>query len=105
MLQLARGLFSMFKLLILLCKSLEFFISELLNVPYNLQNNKLTKFLVRLNKIESTIDFTFELENDNILSFLDILLINNNNKLELKVHHKSIYKMSIYIFTHMVTPK
>ena len=36
-----------------------------------------------------TLTFTDELENNNTLPFLDILLINNNNKLEFKVHHKS----------------
>ena len=54
----------------------------------------------RLNNIEPII-----LENNNNLSFLDILLINNNNKLEFKVHHKSTYKNDHMHFTHVITPK
>ena len=43
------------------------------------QNNDL-KITVRLNNIEPTIDFTNELESNNLL-FLEFLLINNNNRL------------------------
>ena len=43
----------------------------------------------KLNKIESNIDFTFKLKTDNNLSFLNILFINRNQKLEFKVYHKS----------------
>ena len=38
------------------------------------------------------IDFTYEQENNNTVAFLDILLINNNNKLEFKVYYKSSNK-------------
>ena len=44
-----------------------------------------------LKNTELTIDFTYELENNN-LTFWDILLINRKNKLESKVYHKSTYK-------------
>ena len=38
--------------------------------------------------MEGSINFTYELEKNNSLPFLDILLINNNNELEFKVYHK-----------------
>ena len=53
------------------------------------QNIDLTKSTDKLN---NTINFTYELENNNTLPFMDILQMNNNNKLELKVHHKSTNK-------------
>ena len=40
------------------------------------QNYDLAKIADRLNNTEPTIDFTFELENNNISPFLDNLLIN-----------------------------
>ena len=55
---------------------------------------------IRLNKIE-LLDFIYKLETNNTLPFLDILLIYNNNKLELKVHHKSNYRNNwIYFYSH-----
>ena len=45
-----------------------------------------------VNNIEPTIGFTYELENNNTLPFLDILLINYKNELEFKLHHKSTHK-------------
>ena len=47
------------------------------------RNNNVTK----ITNIEPTIDFTYELENNNI-PFLDILLISKEKK-EFKVHHKT----------------
>ena len=47
-----------------------------------------TKIMDRLNKIEPIIDFTYKLEANNVLHFLDILQINNDNKLEFKIHYK-----------------
>ena len=67
------------------------------------RNNDETKITDRLNHIEAPIDFTYELENENILLFSDILLMNNNNKLEFKVHHKSTNKneqIHIYSYHH-----
>ena len=58
----------------------------------------LKKIMDRLNNIELTIDFTYKLKNNNTLPFLDILLINNYNELEFKVHHNSTNKNSSYTF-------
>ena len=41
----------------------------------------------KLNHVEPIINFTYELEKNNSLLFLDILLINSNNKLKFKVYH------------------
>ena len=62
------------------------------------RNYYLTKFTDRLNNIEPPLDFTYESENNKILSLLDILLINNNNKLEFKIHHKSSNKNDLTNF-------
>ena len=56
------------------------------------RTNDFAKITDRLNNIEPTIDFTYELENNNNnLSFLNILLINNNNKLTICYHFWTIY--------------
>ena len=55
------------------------------------RNNDLTKSAYILNKIEPTIDYPYELDNNTTLTFLNILLM-NNNKLKFKVHHKSTNK-------------
>ena len=54
----------------------------------------------RLNNIESSIDFNYELETNNPSYFLDILLI--NNKLDdLKVHHEFTNKNDhIHLYSH-----
>ena len=44
---------------------------------------------IKLNNIEPTIKPTHEFEKDNSLPFLDIQLINKNDELELKLHHKT----------------
>ena len=44
--------------------------------------------LSKLNQVEPSVNFKYELEKNNLLPFLDILLINNNKKLEFKVYHK-----------------
>ena len=55
------------------------------------------KIMDKLNKIEPTRSFTYELETNN-LTFWNILLM-NNNKIEFKIHLKSTNKnehMSFY---------
>ena len=42
-----------------------------------------------LSKIKPNIDFIYEPENNNILSFLDIFLQINNNKQKFEVHYRS----------------
>ena len=45
--------------------------------------------LVRLNSFHKNIQFTYELENQNKLPFLDVLLIRRGNKIETTVYRKS----------------
>ena len=52
--------------------------------------------------MEPTIDIIYEQENNNTLLFMDILQINNNDKLEFKVYRNSTNKNEIYIFTHII---
>ena len=62
----------------------------LLIYPQDLDLHSIT---VRLNNEElSTIKFTYELESNNKLTFLDIILIRNVNKLKFKVYRKSTCK-------------
>ena len=56
------------------------------------QDNDLAKITDRLNNIEPTIDFTYEQETTSTFPFLDIFLINDNNKFQFKVDHKSTNK-------------
>ena len=67
--------------------------------------NDLRKIKIKLNKIELTIDFTYKLETNNTFPFLDISLIDNNNKLEFKVHHKATNKNyhipSIFLYMYI----
>ncbi len=58
--------------------------------------HSITSIILKLNKVEPSIIFTYELEKDNSLPFLDILIKNDDNKLEFKVHHK-ITKKNDYI--------
>ena len=60
-----------------------YYIDDILLI--NLQNNDFTKITDRLNKMEPTIDFNYKLETNNTLTFLDILMI-NNNKLEFNTY-------------------
>ena len=45
--------------------------------------------LARLNSFHKNIQFTYELENQNKLPFLDVLLIRRGNKIETTVYRKS----------------
>ena len=55
----------------------------------------------RLNNVESFIKFTYELEYNSTLPFLDILLIRNINKLEFQVYHKPTCKNDhIHFYSH-----
>ena len=55
----------------------------------------------RLNNVEPSIKFTYELESNNTLPFLDILLIRNINKLKYKVYHKPTFKNDhIQFYSH-----
>ena len=56
-------------------------------------------------QIEPTIDFTYELNTNSTLFFLDILLISNNNKLEFKVHYTSTNENDLYIYIHKYLSK
>ena len=49
------------------------------NIPQIVQN---------LNQVEPSINFTYKLEKNNSLLFLDILQIKNNNKFKFRVYYK-----------------
>ena len=87
---------SPFKYIILINSNYLRFIDDILLI-YSEEHN-LIKITDRLNKIEPTIKFTHELETNNYLSFLDILLIRNNDKLEFKVYHTPTCKNDHLIF-------
>ena len=53
------------------------------------RNNDFIRITDRLNNIEPSYDLTYELKT-NIIHFLVILLTDNNNRLEFKVHNKFI---------------
>ena len=55
----------------------------------------------KLNNVEPSLKFTYELEYNYTLPFLDILLIRNINKLELKVYHKPTCENDhIHFYSH-----
>ena len=56
----------------------------------------------RLNNVEPSIKFTYEVESNSTLPFPDILLIRNINKQEFKVYHKPTCKND---HTFLFTPK
>ena len=61
----------------------------LLIYPQDLDLHSITE---KLNNVELSIKFTYELESNSTLHFLDILLIRNINKLEFKIYRKPTYK-------------
>ena len=61
----------------------------LLIYPQDLDFHSITD---RLNNVEPSIKFTYQLGSNNALPFLDILLIRDINKLEFKVYHKPTCK-------------
>ena len=55
----------------------------------------------RLNNVERSLKFTYELEYNSTLPFLDILLIRNMNKLEFRVYRKPTCKNDhIHFYLH-----
>ena len=70
-------------------KDIHFFryIADILIIYLNKYN--IETITNKLNNIQLTINLTYEFKKDNSLPFLDILLINKNDKLEFKVHHKT----------------
>ena len=70
----------------------------LLIYPQDLDLHSITD---RLNNVEPSIKFTYELEYNSTLPFLDILLIRNINKLEFKIYRKSTCKNDhIQFYSH-----
>ena len=70
----------------------------LLIYPQDLSLHSITD---RLNNVEPSIKFTYELEYNSTLPFLDILLIRNINKLEFKVYRKPTCKNNhIHFYSH-----
>ena len=71
----------------------------LLIYPQDLDLHSITD---RLNNVEPSIKFTYELEYNSTLPFLDILLIRNINKLEFKVYRKPTSKNDhIHFYSHL----
>ena len=70
----------------------------LLIYPRDLDLHSITD---RLNNVKPSIKFTYELESNSTLPFLDILLIRNINKLEFKVYRKPSCKNDhIHFYSH-----
>ena len=56
------------------------------------------------NNIKPPIYFIFELETNNMFGFLHLFLMNNNNNLEFKTHHKSSNQnYHIHYYSHHYT--
>ena len=62
------------------------------------KEHSIPQIVQKLIQVEPSINFKYELEKNNSLLFLDILLINNNNKLEFKVYHKINNKNAYKVF-------
>ena len=62
------------------------------------RRTKLEELVNKLNNVEPSIKFTYELENDNKLPFLDTLLHRNNDKIQRSVYRKPTYKNDIIHF-------
>ena len=69
------------------------------------QDLDLHRITDRLNNVEPSIKFTYELESNSTLPFLDIILIRNINKLEFKVYPPVKTNAYIFIHTTTTTPK
>ena len=70
----------------------------LLIYPQDLDLHSITD---RLNNVEPSIKFTYELESNSTLPFLDLLHIRNINKLEFKVYCKPTCKNDhIHFYSH-----
>ena len=65
------------------------------------QDLDLHSIIYRLNNVEPSVKYTYELESNNTLPFLDILIIRNINKLEYKVYRKPTCKNEhTYFYLH-----
>ena len=70
----------------------------LLIYPHDLDLHSISD---RLNHVEPSMKFTYELKSNSTLPFMDILLIRNINKQEFKVYCKPISKNDhIYFYSH-----
>ena len=70
----------------------------LLIYPQDLNLDRITN---RLNNVEPSTKFTYELESNNTLPFLDVFLIRNNYKLEFIVYRKPTCKNDlIHFYSH-----
>ena len=73
------------------------YIDNILNI-YPKEHN-IPQIVLKLNQVEPSINFTYQLKKNNSLPFLNTLLI--NNKSELKVYHKINNKNGcIYIYSN-----
>ena len=60
--------------------------------------------LSKINNFHKNIQFTYEIEKNNNISFLDVLVIRNNNKIDTKVFRKSTNN-DIYLHWNSFAPK
>ena len=70
--------------------------------PQDLDLNSITDWL---NNVDLSIKFTWELESNNTLHFLDVLLIRNNNKSEFRVTINPPVETMTYFSIHSTTLK
>ena len=66
-----------------------------------LQNIKIEEIAEKFNNVESSINFIYEKESNNTISFLDILIIKSQNNLTFKVYCKPTNKNDyIHFYSH-----
>ena len=69
------------------------------------RRTKIDELVNKLNNVEPSIKFTYELENNNNLPFLDTLLHRENDKIQRSVYRKPTYKNDIIHFYSHHTEK
>ena len=72
---------------------------------FRLQNIKIEKNAEKLNNVEPSINFTYEKESNNTITFLDILIIKSQNVLNFKVYCKATNKNDNYSFLLLPQPQ
>ena len=78
----------------ILPNDIQYFRYLVIIIVYPKEHN-IPSILQKLNLVEPSINFTYELRKNTSLLFLDTLLVNNNNKLEFKAYHKMNIELEI----------